>query len=130
MHDDPLPPLREVIKKHDLRAKKSLGQNFLLDLNLTRKIARAAGDLENHLVIEVGPGPGTACLPSPTGQAKRRDARASAESPAASKADRSGDPSASRRVLVIRRARTLTARIWYRDALQDIARPREAELIA
>nr|WP_319485291.1 16S rRNA (adenine(1518)-N(6)/adenine(1519)-N(6))-dimethyltransferase RsmA [uncultured Cohaesibacter sp.] len=55
---DDLPPLREVIERHDLRAKKSLGQNFLLDLNLTCRIARSAGDLTNHTVIEVGPGPG------------------------------------------------------------------------
>ncbi|SIS91942.1 dimethyladenosine transferase [Roseivivax lentus] len=55
---DTLPPLREVIATHDLRAKKALGQNFLLDLNLTAKIARAAGDLSNMDVLEVGPGPG------------------------------------------------------------------------
>ena len=55
---DPLPPLREVIAKHGLAAKKSLGQNFLLDLNLTRRIARAAGPLENTAIYEVGPGPG------------------------------------------------------------------------
>ena len=55
---DPLPPLREVIAAHGLRAKKSLGQNFLLDLNLTRKIARAAGPLEDTTIYEVGPGPG------------------------------------------------------------------------
>jgi 16S rRNA (adenine1518-N6/adenine1519-N6)-dimethyltransferase len=55
---DGLPPLREVIARHELQAKKSLGQNFLLDLNLTGKIARAAGDLSNVTVIEVGPGPG------------------------------------------------------------------------
>ncbi|MFT4013764.1 MAG: 16S rRNA (adenine(1518)-N(6)/adenine(1519)-N(6))-dimethyltransferase RsmA [Paracoccus sp. (in: a-proteobacteria)] len=55
---DGLPPLREVIARHDLRAKKQLGQNFLLDLNLTAKIARAAGDLHGCDVIEVGPGPG------------------------------------------------------------------------
>lgn len=55
---DGLPPLREVIAKHDLRAKKQLGQNFLLDLNLTSKIARSAGDLTGSDVIEVGPGPG------------------------------------------------------------------------
>ncbi len=55
---DGLPPLREVIAKHDLRAKKSLGQNFLLDLNLTAKIARAAGDLTGADVLEIGPGPG------------------------------------------------------------------------
>lgn len=54
----PLPPLREVIREFDLRAKKSFGQNFLLDLNLTRKIARVAGDLSNSVVYEVGPGPG------------------------------------------------------------------------
>ncbi len=53
-----LPPLREVIANHDLRAKRSLGQNFLLDLNLTGKIARAAGDLGGVNVIEIGPGPG------------------------------------------------------------------------
>ena len=55
---DGLPPLREVIQRHGLAAKKSLGQNFLLDLNLTAKIARAAGSLEGVTVIEVGPGPG------------------------------------------------------------------------
>lgn len=56
--DDGLPPLREVIAAHGLAAKKSLGQNFLLDLNLTRRIARAAGPLEGETVYEVGPGPG------------------------------------------------------------------------
>lgn len=55
---DGLPPLREVIEQHGLAAKKSLGQNFLLDLNLTGKIARAAGDLRDSTVFEVGPGPG------------------------------------------------------------------------
>ncbi len=55
---DGLPPLREVIEQHGLHARKALGQNFLLDLNLTGKIARAAGDLVDHTVIEVGPGPG------------------------------------------------------------------------
>ncbi len=54
----PLPPLREVIAKHGLAAQKALGQNFLLDLNLTGRIARSAGALEGHDVIEVGPGPG------------------------------------------------------------------------
>lgn len=55
---DPLPPLRDVISAFDLAAKKSLGQNFLLDLNLTRKIARAAGAQEGGDFYEVGPGPG------------------------------------------------------------------------
>jgi 16S rRNA (adenine1518-N6/adenine1519-N6)-dimethyltransferase len=55
---DDLPPLREVIRQHGLRAKKSLGQNFLLDLNLTARIARAAGPLEGVEVVEIGPGPG------------------------------------------------------------------------
>jgi 16S rRNA (adenine1518-N6/adenine1519-N6)-dimethyltransferase len=55
---DNLPPLREVIRRHDLVAKKSLGQNFLLDLNLTARIARAAEPLEGTTIIEVGPGPG------------------------------------------------------------------------
>ena len=55
---DTLPPLREVIATHDLRAKKALGQNFLLDLNLTAKIARQAGDLSGTDVLEIGPGPG------------------------------------------------------------------------
>ena len=55
---DGLPPLREVIRAHDLVAKKQLGQNFLLDLNLTAKIARMAGDLSGADVLEVGPGPG------------------------------------------------------------------------
>lgn len=53
-----LPPLREVIARHGLAARKALGQNFLLDLNLTGRIARVAGPLEGHDVIEVGPGPG------------------------------------------------------------------------
>ncbi len=55
---DGLPPLREVIATHGLAAKKSLGQNFLLDLNLTAKIARQAGDLTACDVLEIGPGPG------------------------------------------------------------------------
>ncbi|SES13549.1 16S rRNA (adenine(1518)-N(6)/adenine(1519)-N(6))-dimethyltransferase RsmA [Rhizobium sp. NFR03] len=55
---DGLPPLRDVIQRHGLDAKKALGQNFLLDLNLTQKIARTAGPLEDATVIEVGPGPG------------------------------------------------------------------------
>jgi len=55
---DDLPPLREVIAAHGLSALKSLGQNFLLDLNLTARIARSGGRLEGELVIEVGPGPG------------------------------------------------------------------------
>ncbi|HLF58558.1 MAG TPA: 16S rRNA (adenine(1518)-N(6)/adenine(1519)-N(6))-dimethyltransferase RsmA [Alphaproteobacteria bacterium] len=54
----PLPPLREVIAAYGLIARKSLGQHFLLDLNLTRRIARAAGDLTGATVIEIGPGPG------------------------------------------------------------------------
>jgi 16S rRNA (adenine1518-N6/adenine1519-N6)-dimethyltransferase len=54
----PLPPLREVIARHGLSAKRGLGQHFLLDLNLTRRIARAAGDLAHGTVIEIGPGPG------------------------------------------------------------------------
>ncbi|MEX0408428.1 16S rRNA (adenine(1518)-N(6)/adenine(1519)-N(6))-dimethyltransferase RsmA [Aquibium sp. LZ166] len=58
MSSDGLPPLRDVITRHGLMAKKSLGQNFLLDLNLTGKVARAAGNLEGATVIEVGPGPG------------------------------------------------------------------------
>jgi 16S rRNA (adenine1518-N6/adenine1519-N6)-dimethyltransferase len=53
-----LPPLREVIARHGLGARRALGQHFLLDLNLTRRIARAAGDLSQGTVIEVGPGPG------------------------------------------------------------------------
>ena len=55
---DGLPPLREVIAKHGLSAKKSLGQNFLMDLNLTARIARVGGPLEGATVVEVGPGPG------------------------------------------------------------------------
>lgn len=58
MSVDGLPPLREVIERHGLQAKKALGQNFLLDLNLTGKVARTAGDLSQDTVIEVGPGPG------------------------------------------------------------------------
>lgn len=55
---DDLPPLRDVIRTHELAAKKSLGQNFLLDLNLTAKIARLAGDLSGSDILEIGPGPG------------------------------------------------------------------------
>jgi 16S rRNA (adenine1518-N6/adenine1519-N6)-dimethyltransferase len=55
---DDLPPLRDVIARHAIAPKKSLGQNFLLDLNLTARIARAAGDLAGATVVEVGPGPG------------------------------------------------------------------------
>ncbi len=55
---DTLPPLREVISRHGLSARKRLGQNFLLDLNLTDRIARAGGPLDDMCVIEVGPGPG------------------------------------------------------------------------
>ena len=55
---DGLPPLRDVIRRHDLRARKSLGQNFLLDLNLTERIARAAEPLAEATVVEIGPGPG------------------------------------------------------------------------
>jgi len=58
MQIDDLPPLRDVIANHQLDAKKSLGQNFLLDLNLTAKIARLAGVLQGHDILEVGPGPG------------------------------------------------------------------------
>jgi 16S rRNA (adenine1518-N6/adenine1519-N6)-dimethyltransferase len=53
-----LPPLREIIARHGIIADKRLGQNFLLDLNLTHRIARAAGQLEHHTVVEIGPGPG------------------------------------------------------------------------
>ncbi len=56
--NDGLPPLRDVIATHDLSARKSLGQNFLLDLNLTQKIARRAGELSECDVLEIGPGPG------------------------------------------------------------------------
>ena len=55
---DDLPPLREVVRAHGLQPKRSLGQNFLFDLNLTSRIARAAGPLEGVTVLEIGPGPG------------------------------------------------------------------------
>ena len=58
MSEDLLPPLRDVIARHGLAARKALGQNFLFDLNLTRRIARAAGPFDGVTVIEVGPGPG------------------------------------------------------------------------
>ena len=58
MYEDGLPPLRDVINQYDLQAKKTLGQNFLTDLNLTGKIAKSAGDLKNSVIYEVGPGPG------------------------------------------------------------------------
>lgn len=56
--DAGLPPLREVIARYDLGAKKSLGQNFIFDLNLTHRIARAAGPLQGFTIVEIGPGPG------------------------------------------------------------------------
>ena len=56
--DDGLPPLREVIARHGLAPRKALGQNFLLDLNITAKVAHAAGTLAGHAVLEIGPGPG------------------------------------------------------------------------
>lgn len=55
---DALPPLREVVARHGIDARKSLGQNFLFDLNLTARIARAAGPFENAAIVEIGPGPG------------------------------------------------------------------------
>ncbi|MEM7620357.1 MAG: 16S rRNA (adenine(1518)-N(6)/adenine(1519)-N(6))-dimethyltransferase RsmA [Pseudomonadota bacterium] len=60
MHDDAdgLPPLREVIKELQLSARKSLGQNFILDLNLTRRIARSAPKIKESCIVEIGPGPG------------------------------------------------------------------------
>ncbi len=58
MSDDGLPPLREVIEAYGLKANKALGQNFLFDLNLTRRIARAAFPLDGFTIVEVGPGPG------------------------------------------------------------------------
>jgi 16S rRNA (adenine1518-N6/adenine1519-N6)-dimethyltransferase len=78
---DDLPPLREVIRRHGLSARKSLGQNFLLDLNLTGRIARAAGPLAGATVIEIGSGPGGLTRALLTEGARRviaieRDARA------------------------------------------------------
>ena len=58
MPDDALPPLREVIATHNLRAERKFGQNFILDLNLTQRIALAGGNLSDCTVIEIGPGPG------------------------------------------------------------------------
>jgi 16S rRNA (adenine1518-N6/adenine1519-N6)-dimethyltransferase len=58
MSENGLPPLRDVIARHDLKARKGLGQNFLFDLNLTRRIARAAAPLADLTIIEIGPGPG------------------------------------------------------------------------
>ena len=58
MNADDLPPLRDELQSHGLWANKGLGQHFLLDLNITRRIARAAGDIAGRTVIEVGPGPG------------------------------------------------------------------------
>ncbi len=81
MAPDGLPPLRDVIRRHGLAAKKSLGQNFLFDLNLAARIARAAGPLEGVTVIEIGPGPGGLTRALLTGGASRvvaveRDERA------------------------------------------------------
>jgi 16S rRNA (adenine1518-N6/adenine1519-N6)-dimethyltransferase len=78
---DDLPPLRETIKRHGLSARKSLGQNFLLDLNLTARIARAGGALDGVTVVEIGPGPGGLTRALLAGGARRviaieRDSRA------------------------------------------------------
>jgi len=78
---DDLPPLREAIRRHGLSARKSLGQNFLLDLNLTARIARAGGALDGITVVEIGPGPGgltRALIAAGAGQviAIERDSRA------------------------------------------------------
>jgi 16S rRNA (adenine1518-N6/adenine1519-N6)-dimethyltransferase len=78
---DDLPPLREAIRRHGLSAKKSLGQNFLLDLNLTARIARAGGPLAGITVVEIGPGPGGLTRALIAGGARRviaieRDSRA------------------------------------------------------
>jgi len=71
---DDLPPLREVIRQYGLSAKKSLGQNFLLDFNLIRRIARAAGPLDGVEVVEIGPGPGglTRAILAPSSMEFRR----------------------------------------------------------
>ena len=58
LQPDSLPALRDVIARHKLSARRGLGQNFLLDLNLTRRIVRAAGELDGYDVVEIGPGPG------------------------------------------------------------------------
>ncbi len=58
MNADDLPSLRGELEAHDLWAKKALGQHFLLDMNITRRIARAAGEIAGKPVIEIGPGPG------------------------------------------------------------------------
>src|SRR5690606_40665888 len=58
MNADELPALRDELEAHGLWANKALGQHFLLDLNITRRIARAAGDIAGNPVIEIGPGPG------------------------------------------------------------------------
>jgi 16S rRNA (adenine1518-N6/adenine1519-N6)-dimethyltransferase len=81
MADDGLPPLRDVIARHGLGPKKSLGQNFLFDMNLTRRIARSAAPLAGQTIVEVGPGPGgltRALLSEGAGRvlAVERDARA------------------------------------------------------
>ncbi|MGI6244938.1 MAG: 16S rRNA (adenine(1518)-N(6)/adenine(1519)-N(6))-dimethyltransferase RsmA [Pseudochelatococcus sp.] len=77
---DDLPPLRDIVRAHELLARKSLGQNFLFDLNLTSRIARASGPLDGVTVVEVGPGPGGLTRALLAGGARRviaieRDAR-------------------------------------------------------
>ena len=97
---DDLPPLREVVRAHGLLAKKSLGQNFLFDLNLTSRIARSAGPLDGVTVVEVGPGPGRPDARHPGGgrQQGHRD-RARRALPAGAGGDRralSGPPRSGR----------------------------------
>src|SRR5260370_36647547 len=97
---DGLPPLREVIRRHRLSARKSLGQNFLLDLNLTARIARAAGDLTQTTVNEIGPGPGAlprACpAPAPTRGPPSERPRAPAHAPEGTPSRPPGGPASVR----------------------------------
>ena len=87
-----LPPLREVIAAHGLSARKALGQNFLLDLNLTRRIARAGGPLAGSHVVEIGPGPGRTDARAARSRAPAASRRSSATAARCRRSQRSPPP--------------------------------------
>ena len=152
---DDLPPLRDVIRRHGLSAKKSLGQNFLLDLNLTARIARAAEPLDGVTVVEVGPGPGglTRALlalgraPRDRDRARRaRDRRAGRRSPrtiragsrsspatrssSTARAHLGGDRARDRRQPALQHRHRAAGRLADRRAVAALVRPAGADVPA